>query len=81
MAARKDPRNRDSSNKLISATQLLNRLISHANGEIELTNTQITAAKIVIGKYIPDLKAIELSGDPNRPIGITGLVRTVVDPK
>jgi hypothetical protein len=62
MAARKDPRNRDSSNKLASATQLLNRLISHGNGEIEMTPTQIQAAKIVIGKYIPDLKAIELTG-------------------
>ena len=63
MAARKDPRNRDSSYKLQSAMQLINRLISHANGEIELTQSQINAAKIVIGKYVPDLKAIEHSGD------------------
>lgn len=63
MAARKDPRNRDSSNKLIAASQLINRLISHANGEIELTATQINAAKIVIGKYIPDLKAVALTGE------------------
>lgn len=63
MAARKNPKNRDSSNKLTSASQLLNRLISHANGELELTNTQIQAAKIVIGKYIPDLKAIEHTGE------------------
>ena len=68
MAARKNPRNRDSSNKLASATQLLNRLISHANGEIELTPTQINAAKIVIGKYIPDLKAVELSGSEDKPV-------------
>jgi hypothetical protein len=65
MAARKDPRNRDSSNKLTQASQLLNRLISHANGEIELTQSQINAAKIVIGKYIPDLKAVEHSGEIN----------------
>ena len=70
MAARKDPRNRDSSNKLIAASQLLNRLISHANGEIELTATQINAAKIVIGKYIPDLKAIELTGKDGGPVRI-----------
>ena len=62
MAARKDPKNRDSSNKLIQASQLLNRLISHVNGEIELSTSQVNAAKIVIGKYIPDLKAIEHSG-------------------
>ena len=68
MAARKDPRNRDSSNKLQSAMQLLNRLTLHANGEIELTQTQINAAKIVIGKYIPDLKAIEISGNNDKPL-------------
>lgn len=68
MAARKEPRNRDSSNKLIAATQLLNRLIKHANDEIEMSQTQINAAKIVIGKYIPDLKAIEISGDQNKPV-------------
>lgn len=70
MAARKDPRNRDSSNKLIAASQLLNRLISHANGEIELTQTQINAAKIVIGKYIPDLKAVELTGKDGGPVRV-----------
>lgn len=68
MAARKEPRNRDSSNKLIAATQLLNRLIKHANDEIEMTQSQINAAKIVIGKYIPDLKAIEVSGNQDKPI-------------
>ena len=62
MAARKNPKNRDSSNKLIQASQLLNRLISHVNGEIELSTSQVQAAKIVIGKYIPDLKAIEHTG-------------------
>lgn len=62
MAARKDARNRDSSNKLAGATQLLNRLEKHANGELALTQTQINAARIYIGKYIPDLKAVEHSG-------------------
>lgn len=70
MAARKEPRNRDSSNKLIAATQLLNRLIKHANDEIEMSATQINAAKIVIGKYIPDLKAVEISGDQDKPVQI-----------
>ena len=48
---------------LIRASQLLNRLYSHANDEIEMTSSQINAAKIVIGKYIPDLKAIEHTGE------------------
>jgi len=77
MAARKNPKNRDSSNKLIQASQLLNRLISHANGEIELTQSQINAAKIVIGKYIPDLKSIEHSGEINGTVNASLTVKLV----
>lgn len=64
MAARTNKLTHDDKTKrLISASQLLNRLISHANGEIEMTASQVNAAKIVIGKAIPDLKAIELTGE------------------
>ena len=69
MAARTNKPNHDEkTKKLIQASQLLNRLISHANGEIDLSQSQINAAKIVIGKYIPDLKAIELSGNEEKPV-------------
>ena len=34
---------------------------------------QIQAAKIVIGKYIPDLKAIELSGNEDKPVAIKNI--------
>ena len=47
---------------LIRASQLLNRLNKHANAEVDMSPTQVQAAKIVIGKVIPDLKAIEVSG-------------------
>lgn len=69
MAARVNKPNHDEKTKrLISASQLLNRLISHANGEIELTQSQVNAARIVIGKSIPDLKAVELSGPDGGPM-------------
>lgn len=58
----------DKTKRLISASQLLNRLISHANGEIEMTASQVSAAKIVIGKAIPDLKAVELTGEGGGPV-------------
>lgn len=63
MAARKtkikhDDRTRDR----IRASQLLNRLTSFANAEIEMSQAQVNAARIVIGKAIPDLKALEISG-------------------
>ena len=82
MAARRDPRNRDSSNKLAAATQLLNRLIKHGNGELDMSMSQINAAKIVIGKYIPDLKAVEHRGDPDNPISVINRIeRVIVYPK
>lgn len=52
----------------IRATQLLNRLNSFALGKVELSAAQVQAARIVIGKVIPDLKSIEVTGDPDRPI-------------
>jgi len=61
MAARTNKTQHDPKTKrLIAASQLLNRLISHANNEIDMTATQVNAAKIVIAKSIPDLKAMEL---------------------
>ena len=68
MAARNDPIPKEKTKKLIQATQLLNRLNSFANGEIEMTQSQVNAAKIVIGKVIPDLKAVEHRGSEENPI-------------
>lgn len=63
MAARKNKiYHAEKTKDLIRATQLLNRLNSFVNGEIELSPAQVQAAKIIIGKKIPDLKAIEHTG-------------------
>ena len=70
MAARNDPIPKEKTKKLIQATQLLNRLNSFAIGEIEMTQAQVNAAKIVIGKVIPDLKAIEHRGSEENPVVI-----------
>ena len=69
MAARTLKKYHDEKTKrLIRASQLLNRLNSFANGEIEMTPAQVQAAKVVIGKEVPDLKAIEHSGDADKPM-------------
>lgn len=79
MAARKNkPLHDDKTKDRIRASQLLNRLTSFANGEIELNAAQVNAAKIVIGKVIPDLKAIEHSGKDGKPIEFTEVVRRVL---
>jgi capsule polysaccharide export protein KpsE/RkpR len=64
MAARRNKINHDEKTKLLmQGTQLINRLNSHANGEIDMTQSQVNAARIVISKSIPDLKAIEHTGE------------------
>ena len=69
MAARTNKRLHDEQTKRrIRASQLLNRLESYAKGEIEMTQGQVMAAKVVIGKSIPDLKSIEHSGNDEKPV-------------
>jgi hypothetical protein len=69
MAARNKKINHDDKTKrLIRASQLLNRLNQFANGEIDMTQAQVNAARIVIGKEVPDLKAIEVRGNEEQPL-------------
>ena len=66
MAARtRKPLHAEKTKDLIRASQLLNRLNSFVNGECELSPAQVNAAKIIIGKAIPDLRAVEHSGEIN----------------
>lgn len=71
MAARTNkPNHEEKTKRLIQASQLLNQLAKHAKGEIAMTQSQVNAAKVVIGKSIPDLKAIEVTGDDGGPLNI-----------
>lgn len=47
----------------ISTSMLTNRLKKHALGLLELTPSQIKAIEILLKKLIPDLKAVEHSGE------------------
>jgi len=63
MAARKRKIQQDEQTKRrIQASQLLNRLNLFANNKVEMSSAQVLAAKVIIGKSIPDLKAIEHTG-------------------
>lgn len=64
MAARTNkPLHDDKTKERIRASQLLNRLNDFVNGKCELSAAQVQAAKVVIGKCIPDMKAVEVTGD------------------
>jgi len=69
MAARKRKIQHDEQTKRrIQASQLLNRLNLFANNKVEMTSAQVLAAKVIIGKSIPDLKAIEHTGTDGKSI-------------
>jgi hypothetical protein len=42
---------------------ILDRLQQHAIGQLEMTPTQIRAAEILLRKVIPDLQAVQHSGE------------------
>lgn len=46
--------------KKIQASQIINRLFSHIQGELELTPTQIKAAEIILRKIEPDLNKTDV---------------------
>ena len=61
MAARKNKiRHDDNTRAKIQASQLVNRLTSHALGMVEMTSTQVTAALGLLKKALPDLSAAEI---------------------
>lgn len=47
----------------IRAGVLMARLYDHALGEVEMSQSQIKAAQIVIGKVIPDVARTEHTGE------------------
>ena len=47
----------------IQASQIINRLTNHCLGEIEMTASQVTAGLGLLRKCVPDLTAVEHSGE------------------
>jgi hypothetical protein len=45
----------------------MNRLLKHVEGEIELSNSQVKAADILLKKVVPDLARTENVGDEGGP--------------
>lgn len=76
MATRLNPSHDQRTRDKIQTSQLINRLMLHVNGEIEMKNSQVRAAECLLRKTLPDLSNIELTGEGGGPIIIaTGVVR------
>lgn len=49
---------------------ILDRLSKHVDGEIEMSNSQIKAAEILLKKVVPDVARTEIAGDEESPVAI-----------
>ncbi len=63
MAARNKLTHDYKTREKIQVSQLINRLHNHALGEVDMTQTQVQAARILLGKTLPDLQATQHTGD------------------
>jgi len=61
----------DSWREKIQASQIMNRLLKHVEGEIELSGTQVKAADILLKKVVPDLARTENVGNEGGPQELT----------
>lgn len=55
-------RHDDQTRSKIQAAQIINRLHACVMGEITLDASQVSAAKILLGKALPDLASVQHSG-------------------
>jgi hypothetical protein len=47
----------------IANSQILNRLLGHVEGTVELSATQVSAGVALLKKVLPDMQSVEHSGD------------------
>jgi phage repressor protein C with HTH and peptisase S24 domain len=80
MAARLNTRHQETVRDKIQASQLINRLQDHALGDLELSASQIKAIEVLLRKSIPDLSAVQVSGDSESPLAHK-IEMVIVDPQ
>ena len=73
MAARKnrgtpDKPWEDSVRQKIKTSMLVNRLMDYVKGDVQLDSGQVTAALGLMKKTLPDLAAVQHSGDEQSPV-------------
>ena len=71
MAARKTLAHSEEVRARIQASQLINALQNRALGKNKMDATAVNAARVLLSKVVPDLKAIEHSGPSGEPLRFT----------
>lgn len=56
-------RHDDETRAKIQAAAIIRRLHLHVEGKLDLTPTQVSAAKLLLGKVLPDLVAADITAD------------------
>lgn len=80
MAARLNPRHQEMVREKIQASQLINVLEDHALNGTELSATRIKAIEILLKKSVPDLSAVQVSGDADSPLAHK-IEMVIIDPQ
>ncbi len=62
----------------IRVSMLMGRLYGHALGEVDMSSSQIKAAKVVLAKLVPDLNRAEHVGEGGGPV-LNEIVIRMVD--
>ena len=64
----------------IRKSNILHRLVEFAEGaeDVEMSAAQVTAATTLLRKVLPDLQAVTVSGDDEKP-PITIIERVIID--
>lgn len=71
MAARKVRKHLSDDWRLkIQTSMIINRLENFVKGEVELSAAQVTAALGLLKKSLPDLQAVEMSYDQDKPMKV-----------
>lgn len=68
MAIRKKLTHDQKTREKIQTSQIINRLVNHIDGTVEMKSTQIRAAEILLNKTLPNLQATTIAGDQDNPL-------------
>jgi hypothetical protein len=61
----------------IQNSNILNALMEHVEGKREMSPTQVTAGVALLKKVLPDLQAVQHSGDADNPIQTVNRIELV----
>ena len=81
MAKRLNPFHSEEVRRKIQASCIIDRLMKHVEGKVDMSSTQISAATALLDRSVAKLSQIQHLGDKENPITVEQIIRKVVDAK